>query len=84
MNETISKYIKGFVMCATSKHSNIKLGFYTPLPIPSQPWESISMGFVGGLSMSKTGHDYLYVVMDRFNKMCILMPCKKHVTTEHI
>jgi hypothetical protein len=82
MNETISKYIKGCVMCATSKPSNIKLGLYMPLLVPSQPWESISMDFVGGLSMSRTGHDYLYVVVDRFSKMCILIPCKKQVTTE--
>jgi hypothetical protein len=40
------------------------------------------MGFVGGLPMSKRGHDYLYVVVDRFNKMCILMPFKKQITTE--
>jgi hypothetical protein len=32
--------------------------------------------------MSKKNHDYLYVVVDSFNKMCILMPCKKQVTTE--
>jgi hypothetical protein len=83
MNETISKYIKGCVMCATSKPSNKNLGLYTPVPIPSQPWESISMDFVGGLPMSKIGHDDLNVMVDRFNKMCILILCKKHVTTEH-
>jgi hypothetical protein len=49
MNETISKYIKGCVMCATSKPSNRKLGLYMPLPLPSYPWENISMDFVGGL-----------------------------------
>ena len=32
--------------------------------------------------MSRRGHDNLYVVMDRFSKMCILMPCKKQVTAE--
>lgn len=32
--------------------------------------------------MSKIGHDYLYVIVDRFSKMCILMPCKKQVTVE--
>jgi hypothetical protein len=53
-----------------------------PLPIPSQPWESIYMDFVGGFPMSRTRHDYLYVVLDRFNKMFILMECKKQVTTE--
>lgn len=82
MQETVTKCIKGCVMCATSKPSNRKLGLYTPLPVPSRPWESVSMDFVGGLPMSRKGHDYLYVVVDRFSKMCILMPCKKQVTAE--
>jgi hypothetical protein len=69
-------------MCATRKPSNRKLGLYMPLPVPSQPWESISMDFVGGFRCPGQGHDYLYVIVDRFSKMCILMPCKKQVTTE--
>ena len=32
--------------------------------------------------MSKKGHDYLYVVVDHFNKMCVLMPYKRQITTE--
>ena len=82
MHENVSKYVKGCTMCAISKPSNIKLGLYTPLPIPSRPWESVSMDFVGGLPMSRKGHDYLYVVVDSFNKMCVLIPCKKQVTAE--
>ena len=77
MNESVSRYVRGCSLCATSKPSNQKLGLYTPLPVPSRPWESISMDFVGGLPMSRQNHDYLYVVVDRFRKMCILMPCKK-------
>ena len=82
MKEIVTKYVKGCVMCSTCKPTNRKLGLYSPLPVPSHPWESISMDFVGGLPMSKRGHDYLYVVVDRFNKMCILMPCKNHITAE--
>jgi hypothetical protein len=82
MNEIVSKYVKECVLCATSKPSKRKLGLYTPLLVPSQPWESVSMDFVGGLSMSKTGHDYLYVVVDRFSNMCILIHCRKQVTAE--
>jgi hypothetical protein len=84
MNESVSRYVRGCSLCATSKPSNRKLGLYTPLPVPSRPWESISMDFVGGLPMSKKNHDYLYVVVDRFSKMCILMPCKKQVTAEQM
>ena len=69
-------------MCATSKPSNKKLGLYTPLPIPSRTWESVSMDFFGGLPKSRKGHDYVYVVVDRFNKMCSLTPCNKQVTVE--
>ena len=77
MQETVAKYIRGCVTCSTSKPRNRKLGLYTPLPVSSRPWESISMDFVGGLPMFRKGHDYLYVFMDRFSKMCILIPCNK-------
>ena len=76
MLESVSQFVRGCSLCAVSKPSNRKLGLYTPLPVASRPWESVSMEFVGGLPMSKMSHDYLYVVVDRFNKMCILMPCK--------
>jgi hypothetical protein len=82
MKESVTKYLKACVICSTCKPTNRKLGLYSPLPIPSHPWESISMDFVGGLPMSKMGHDYLYVVVDRFSKMCILIPCKKQITTK--
>jgi len=79
INESVSIYVKGCSMCATSKPSNRKLGLCIPLHILSHPWESISMHFVGGLTMYKKGHDYLYVVVDHLSKMCALKPCKKHV-----
>ena len=72
MKEIVTKYVKGCVMCSTCNPTNRKVGLYSRLPVPSHPWESISMDFVGGLPMAKGGHDYLYVVVDRFSKMCIM------------
>jgi len=40
------------------------------------------MDFVGGLPLSMKDHDYLYLVVDRFSKMCMLMPCKNKITVE--
>jgi hypothetical protein len=37
------------------------------------------MDFVGGLPTTRKGHGYIFVVVDRFRKMCILMPCKKTI-----
>ena len=49
----MSKYVKGCVMCATSKPSYRNLGLYTQLPVPSRPWESVSKDFVGQLPMPR-------------------------------
>eukprot|EP00253_Pinus_taeda_P010211 PITA_10211 len=78
----IAGHFSGCSLCAISNPSNRKLGLYTPLPIPSRPWENSSMDFVGAVPLSKEGHDYLYVVVDMFSKTCILMPCKKQVIAE--
>jgi hypothetical protein len=82
--EIVTKYVKGCVMCSNCKPINRKSRLYSQLHVPSHPWKSISMDFVGVLPMSKGGHEYLYVVVDSFSKKCILMPCKKQITIENI
>jgi hypothetical protein len=37
------------------------------------------MDFVGGLPAARKGHDNIFVVVDRFIKMCILMPCENRI-----
>lgn len=39
-------------------------------------------GFYRRSSIVKESHDYLYVVIDSFNKMCIIIPCKNKITVE--
>ncbi|KAJ6990285.1 hypothetical protein NC653_018742 [Populus alba x Populus x berolinensis] len=59
--EDVARFVSGCVMCSTSKLANRKVGLYTPLPVPTRPWESISMDFLGGLPMTRRGNDYLYL-----------------------
>nr|GEV77433.1 hypothetical protein [Tanacetum cinerariifolium] len=82
MHQDVAQFMKGCVLCSTSKPTNRKVGLYTPLSVPNRPWESISMDFVGGLPRTRKGNDYFFVVVDRFSKMVVLMLCKKTITGE--
>lgn len=53
-------------------HSQI-IGFYTPFPKPTAPWEEVSMDFASGLPKTKYGHDSILVVV-AFQKWLILYP----------
>ena len=82
MKHDIISYIKSCVACAIAKLSNHKLGLYLPLHILDKPWHSISMDFMSGLPSSRRGNDCIYVVVDRFSNMAIMVACKKMISVE--
>jgi hypothetical protein len=82
LRQEVNKYIRSCTACAIAKPTTKKQGLYTPLPTPDRPWESISMDYMSGLPSTKRGNDYVFVVVDRFSKMVILVACKKSITTE--
>ena len=73
LRHDVIKYIEYFTACAIAKPSIKKQGLYTPLPTPKKPWKSISMDYTIGLSSTKKGNDCVFVVVDRFLKMAILI-----------
>jgi len=50
-----------------------KQGMYTPLPTLDMPWESILMDYMLGLISTKKGDDFIFMVVDQFYKMEIMV-----------
>jgi hypothetical protein len=82
LRQDVEKYIKSCTACTIAKQTIKKQGLYTLLPTPSRPWESISMDYMSGLPSTKHDNDCVFVFVDTFSKMSIMMAYKKNITTE--
>lgn len=72
----IRKYCDSCGTCQTTKSSTAKpRGLLHSMPIPTRPWGSIGMDFVGPFPSSK-GYNYLWVVICRLTSMVHLIPIK--------
>ena len=77
MKRDVERIYERCITCRQAKSLVQPHGFYTPLPIPSEPWVDISMNFVLGLLRTKRGRDSIFVVVNRFLKMTHFIPCHK-------
>jgi len=77
MRRDVERHVLRCETCHKAKSRLNPHGLYTPLPIPSVPWEDISMDFVLGLPRTKRGRDSIFVVVDHFSKMAHFIPCHK-------
>ena len=82
LRKDVGKYIWSCTAYVITKQTIKKQGLYTPLPTPSQPWESISIDFMSGLPSTKHGNDCIFMVIDIFSKMVLMAAYKKSITAE--
>ena len=77
----IGDWVKRCVLCARSKPDRSgNNGLLRPLQQAAGPWSSISVDFVTQLPPSN-GYDAIMVVVDRFTKYSIFIPCMTALST---
>ena len=74
MKHDVHKFCEHCIVCKKAKSKVMPHGLYMPFPIPNYPWINISMDFVLGLTQTKNGKDYVFVVVDRFSKVAHFIP----------
>ena len=75
MSKDIKRFVESCDNCQKNKsHRHAPIGQLNSLPIPQRPFDFITMDFITGLPESK-GYNAILVVVDRFLKMGIFIPC---------
>ena len=82
MRRFVEDYVRTCDTCCRAKMPrHHPYGLLEPLPIPSKPWQSISLDFITDLPDSK-GFNVILTVVDRYTKMAHFVPCTKEITSE--
>jgi hypothetical protein len=84
MRRDVERYVSRCMTCNKAKSRLNPHDLYMPLPVPSVPWEDISMDFVLGLPKTKRGRDSIFVVVDHFSKMAHFIPYHKSDNATHV
>ena len=77
MKRDVTKYIAGCRVCGEQKpEQKAPAGFMGLRPIATQPWQTISLDFVGPLPRSSSGYTHILVIVDSFTKYVVLFPLR--------
>ena len=84
LKRDVAKFVGRCHVCQLAKQKKQNTGLYTPLPVPSCPWQDISMDFVLGLPKTARKHDSILVAVDRFSKMAHFLPCSRTLDASQV
>ena len=77
MKREIANFVSRCLTCQQIKEEHQKpAGLLQLLPIPEWKWERITMDFVVGLPGTQSGHDAIWVIVDRLTKSAHFLAVK--------
>ncbi|KAK8539059.1 hypothetical protein V6N13_135823 [Hibiscus sabdariffa] len=82
MRQDVIDYTKTCLICQQDKvHQKKSAGLLEPLPVPTRPWESVSLDF--NISLPRVGDlGTIIVVVDRFSKYATFISAPKYCFAE--
>ncbi len=79
----IREYVANCEICQKAKSRNqTPPGHLQSLPIPSYPWQHVTMDFITGLIETPRGYDCIAVVVDRLTKYVHFVPTTTNVDAQ--
>jgi hypothetical protein len=84
MRQDVERFLAHCTTCQKDMSRHNPYGLNMPLPVPSVPWEDISMDFFLGLPRTQKGRDSIFVVVDHFSKISYFIPCHKGDDAAHV
>ena len=80
MSKDIKKYIGTCNICPkTKQRCHVPVGMLQPIPIPSQPFEVVSMDFIPELPEAD-GYNNILVIVDKLTNYTIFIPTTTSIT----
>ena len=77
MKRDIAEFVSRCLTCQQVKAEHQKpAGLLQSLPIPQWKWERITMDFMVGLPRCQSGHDTIWVIVDRLTKSAHFLPIR--------
>ena len=75
LKRDVAQFVYSCLICQKLKVEHQKPdGLLTPLDVPEWKWDSISSDFVTSLPNTPSGHDAIWVIVDRLTKSAHFIP----------
>nr|GEX89591.1 hypothetical protein [Tanacetum cinerariifolium] len=85
MKRDIATYVSECLTCAKVKAEHQRpSGLLQQLEIPKWKWENITMYFITKLTGTRSGHDAIWVVVDRLTKSAHFLAIREDYSTEKL
>jgi len=80
MAKDIQQFVSTCIICQKIKHArHLPYGLLQPIPIPQQPFEVVTMDFIGELPKS-LGYNAIFVLICKLTKYAFFIPCNVTLT----